>query len=295
MSANPSKRLRAVSIAPRARLWLEQTHQAHILYVFERVINVVNQEGDVLALANHHIGPGPFSLVLEENRFPDDVDADASLLVFENGFWLGEWLIDAVSAELWHPTPNWGAAQAQWGDFTEVAVSLAGLLREYAPLDSFARLLLDPLATSTLPSRILQVAEQNIPLLFSGISGANLAAISTAAKSLAGMGPGLTPAGDDLLLGAMHGLWATRPEAAAFSATIAAAAAPRTHALSAAWLTAAAAGEAAAPWHDLVTALARQDRRALQAAALRILPTGHTSGADSLAGFLGVLQNIANE
>ena len=294
MSTNPSRRLLATLFAPRAQAWLQETEQAHILYVFDRVINLVNQEGNILALANPQIGPGPFSLVLEHGRFPDDVDASANLLVFENGLWLGEWLIDAESAQLWQPTPNWQATMGQRSRLSWVAQTITDLLSLHSPADSFARLVLDPLASSTLPARILQAAEQNIPLLFSGIAESNLSVISRAAKGLAGIGPGLTPAGDDLLLGVMHGLWATRPEAAALCAAIAAAAAPRTHALSAAWLTAAASGEAGEPWHALIAALADQNQPLLHAAALRILPTGHTSGADALAGLLGVIRNSSS-
>jgi hypothetical protein len=259
------------------------------MYVFERVINLVNQEGDVLAVASRQLGAGPFSLVLDDGPFPTGVDESASLLIFENGLWLGEWLIDAENAQLWDPTPDWAAARIQH-DLSWASSHIAALLEEHAPSDSFARLVLDPLSTSTLPARIMQTIEQNLPLLYSGIHSFDIGAAAKAAKSLAGLGPGLTPAGDDLLLGIMHGLWATRADATGLITAIAAAATPRTHALSAAWLTAAAAGEAAEPWHALISALAAADKAALRSAVLHILPTGHTSGADSLAGFLAVLQ-----
>jgi hypothetical protein len=90
----------------------------------------------------------------------------------------------------------------------------------------------------------------------------------------------------------MHGIWATRPEAEAreISSLIARAAAPRTHVLSASWLEAAAEGEAAEPWHNLVAAITSHDDTGLRNAIMRILPTGHTSGSDALGGFLGVLE-----
>src|SRR3972149_1772115 len=96
--ASPAQRLRVARTAPRAQTWLQNTRKAHVLYSFERVLNLVNQEGDVLALASDRIGAGPFSLVLEPGNFHNDVEVGATLLVFENGFWLDYWLIDSEQA-----------------------------------------------------------------------------------------------------------------------------------------------------------------------------------------------------
>ncbi|MEX1248495.1 MAG: DUF2877 domain-containing protein [Anaerolineales bacterium] len=287
-----ARRLRVACMAPRAKNWLKEARQAHVLYAFERVINFVNQEGDVLSLVENSIGNGPFSLLMAEGPFPDNIQVGVSLLAFENGFWLDDWLIDAESATLWEPRPDWDAARRQPANLKLAAQLITDLLREHAEVDSFAQLILDPTANSPLPARILQAAEQNIPLLLSGIQQSDLEALTLAAKGLAGLGPGLTPAGDDLLLGVLLGIWAVKtPERAMqLSAAIVRTAAPRTHALAAAWLTAGAAGEAAAPWHELVNAITVGDTQAVQIAAMSILPTGHTSGADALGGFLGVIK-----
>ena len=286
--------MRAASIAPRAKAWLQQTRQAHVLYAFERVINLVNQEAEVLALASWQIGSGPFTLLLEDGTFPEGVQVETPLLVFENGFWIGDWLIDAEEASVWQPVPKWESSRNNKANYKWAGMLISDLLEKHAQHDSLAHLVLNPLGTSTLPARIQQAAEQNFPLLFSGIAEGNPVAVRKAAKALAGLGPGLTPAGDDLLLGVMHGLWATRPDAAHFTDAIARAATPRTHVLSAAWLTAGASGEAAEPWHSLVAALAAHDGQLLEGSVMRILPTGHTSGADALAGFLGMLQHAPN-
>lgn len=290
MSATPDRRLRAISIAPAARRWLESTQHARVLYVFESVVNLVNEDAHVLSLVSADLGDGPFSIVLED--FPSGIQADSSLLVFENGLWLQDWLIDAEGAPLWQPVPNWEALRAQPALLPPAARQIAELLANHSPEDSLARVVLNPLASSPLPPRILQAAEQNIPLLFAALKQPDGAKLREAAKKLAGLGPGLTPAGDDLLLGAMYGLWATQPPIAAEQTAqeIAAIATERTHALSAAWLAAGARGEAAAPWHQLIDAIAAQNPKAIESAVMRILPTGHTSGADALAGFLGVLE-----
>jgi hypothetical protein len=292
LANNPAQRLRAVSIAPRAKAWLAETKQAHILYSFERVIDIVNQESEVLSLVSDSIGNGPFSIVLLQGDFPVNTDASASLLVFENGLWLADWLIDAEDAKDWDAMPHWQGARVDPSSRSMAVRILTPLLSEHAEADSLARLVLDPVAKSPLPARILQAAEQNIPLLWAGIQNRDTTKLKQAAKGLGGIGPGLTPAGDDLLLGVMHGLWATLEpvEAARFGEVLADAAIPRTHALSAAWLQAAASGEAAEPWHSLIAAVAAQDEKQMQTSAMRILPTGHTSGSDALGGFLGALR-----
>lgn len=291
---NPAQRLRVARIAPRAQTWLQQTQQAHVLYSFERVLNLVNQEGNVLALASNRIGAGPFSLVLEPGDFPKDVEVGASLLVFENGFWLDDWLIDSEQAMIWDPTPNWPAVRENSEWTARAAKQIRELLIQHAEADSLARLVVDPIANSPLPARIIQAAEQHIPRLFTGIRQRDIESISKASKGLAGVGPGLTPAGDDILLGAMHGIWTIHPQVDALelSNAIARTASPRTHALSAAWLEAGAAGEAGESWHALVDAIAVQDDTALRNSIMHILPTGHTSGSDALGGFLGVLEAI---
>jgi hypothetical protein len=288
MSSNP--RLRAHSIAPAAQRWLGSTQAARVLYAFEAVVNLVNQDAQVVSLVDTRIGNGPFSIVLEE--FPTGVHVESRLLVFENGLWLDDWLVDADESPVWQPMPAWAALQAAPALLQRAASEISQLLSAHAPQDSLARLVLTDTVSSTLPPRIQQLAEQNIPLLLAGLQAQDTARISEATRKLAGVGPGLTPAGDDLLLGAMYGLWATRPAAAAgqLAEGMADVAVERTHALSAAWLAAGSRGEAAAPWHQLVAAIAAGDSAALQAAAMRILPTGHTSGADALAGFMAVLQ-----
>lgn len=290
--SNPKHRLRVTRIAPRAKAWLQETQHAHVLYSFERVINLVNQEGNVLALADDLIGAGPISLVLELGEFPEDIQVGENLLVFENGLWLGDWLIDAEEAELWSPTPDWKTLVSQGEKIHWALPFIKDLLTKHAKPDSIAHLVLDPLASSPLPAKILQAAEQHVPLLLSGIRQNDPKSISRAAKGLAGIGPGLTPAGDDLLLGTIHGIWATRleTEAIALSTAIARTAVPRTHVLSAAWLEAAASGEAAEPWHALIDAIAARNQTELHKAVMTVLPTGHTSGSDALGGFLGVIE-----
>ncbi|MFQ5899692.1 MAG: DUF2877 domain-containing protein [Candidatus Methylomirabilia bacterium] len=104
-----------------------------------------------------------------------------------------------------------------------------------------------------------------------------------AAHSLLGLGPGLTPAGDDCLVGWLAGARIAgedgRELATAVAPGLLVAATDRTTPLSRAFLAAAAAGEAAEPVHGF--ALVPDTVRL--AGLLRL---GATSGADLLAGYL---------
>jgi hypothetical protein len=108
-------------------------------------------------------------------------------------------------------------------------------------------------------------------------------AIGNEAEALIGLGPGLTPSGDDYLGGVLialrltgramqvEGLWRwLQPRLKA-----------RTSAISAAHLAAAAAGEAHEALHDVLNG--ELDLDALDA-------VGHTSGWDALAGAMAVLK-----
>jgi hypothetical protein len=107
---------------------------------------------------------------------------------------------------------------------------------------------------------------------------------------LVGLGPGLTPAGDDFLIGALAALDAigqTNMHDALGRAVVAAAG--RTSPLSASLLRAAAAGHVGENLHVMVAALVAGDADAAVAAAGRI---GHTSGWDALAGAVETMRAL---
>jgi len=120
------------------------------------------------------------------------------------------------------------------------------------------------------------------------------ASLAPAAQALIGLGPGLTPSGDDFLAGVMVGLRAggNRARAALLWSWLEARTAKRTSAISRAHLAAAAQGEAHEALHDCVAALfaARAVRGRMQWDLLlaRLDAVGHCSGRDGLAGVVAV-------
>lgn len=122
------------------------------------------------------------------------------------------------------------------------------------------------------------------------------AAATALAERLLGLGPGLTPAGDDLVGGAFFARHVLTNAGAADAESWRAAAAAirtcattRTHRISAALLGDLLDGDAYAPLHELALALALGDGGRARDAAARLVRIGHSSGWDLLAGFLGAL------
>ena len=113
------------------------------------------------------------------------------------------------------------------------------------------------------------------------------------AARFAGLGSGLTPAGDDFVLGTMLCAWLAHPNPTEYCDSVAEVSWPKTTMLSGAFLRSASAGEFGAPWHCLLDALRDESDERVEAATRQVLAFGHSSGADALAGFLFVGRRVA--
>lgn len=118
--------------------------------------------------------------------------------------------------------------------------------------------------------------------------------VQAAAQFLIGRGLGLTPSGDDLLAGYGIALWARSHED--LLAGLRAQGLPGcTTDVSAAYLRAMAEGHANAAFIDLVRSLRAGDEALCRNAVSEICSVGHTSGHDSLLGFvvgMGLLECV---
>ena len=234
-------------LTPRALRWLENGRPARVLNLFDEVCNLVDEEGDVISLAAAGIGPGPFTIIVDQDFTPyldanQPVEVDPS----KRAVSIGSLSFYTDQAILWNPRPEW------------------------------ARLQKGPLLNQSIRSPLEPRFAVPLQRLLRGIKRGSTAESRSGALSLAGLGNGLTPSGDDILMGVLYGLWVWYPNREWVN-LIAAAAIPRTTTLSAAYLSAAAEGEATIHWHDLVNG--RAD------AVDQILSIGHTSGQDAWAGF----------
>jgi hypothetical protein len=270
-----------MATAPRARSIARQLQQSLRARPFSgfvagwsvRACNLVDDTGHVIALATPAIGNGPFCIVLEtlgglfealKPRQPIRVDVE-------------QIAIGALSISL-RDARTWDATLPGDGRALRLGPALAAIVRPYADWPTLAAD--TPAARST--ARLLA---QGARLLMEALE--QQTDLTEAARSLAGLGQGLTPAGDDFLLGAIAALWLLGEREGL--PAIARASVARTTVLSGAFLTAAAQGQFIEAWHVLVQALHQHDEAGSQVALRRIAAFGASSGRDALAGFTATL------
>lgn len=255
----------------------------HVLAVFDRACNLVTPNGDVIALVLPEIGDGPLNIVVEK--------LDQSLGLVQPGMvatlrdarlLIGEVEVRLDQAAVWDPCPDWERLRRDRERLESRLMLVQVIALRHAPAGRLLALLVGQSGNPPYLTAVRQAAE--------GLRAAWRSGWTTAAAQLAGLGEGLTPAGDDFLSGVMLWAWLAHPDPEPFCRRLAEAAAPRTTTLSAALLRAAGRGECSAPWHRLLGALADGPEDRLEEAVQGVLSCGHTSGADILAGFL--YQNV---
>jgi hypothetical protein len=284
--------LQGLTIAPSAQTWLAKAELPRLLHVFGPACNLVDENGNLLSVVLSSIGPQPFALVvrLEDDGqelpfdFGHHLSLDSSVSLEDGLLCIGPLVVETESAIRWSPRPPWSDIQP--AALHKAAVLASTLLKDEASPASIAAKALG-LRDYLLHEQVTMAWQ----VLSQGILAYDGTLCRVGAAQLAGLGPGLTPAGDDFLVGVLYGLWASWPPdvAARLAEDIVQEASARTTKLSAAWLKAAGAGEAGEIWHRLWRAAIEDDHRQLLVTCRRVLATGETSGADTLAGLVAVL------
>ncbi len=302
-----------------------------VLANYRRACNLLTSEGEIIALVGPAIGNGPLNIVIEETGVLEHVKPGLLAVFSDAQLILGDLLVVSLDgAQLWRPEVDWGrlatqprrlernlAALCSWLSKNGISQGLLGLVLDkekkffgisqghgtgvpnllgvwrYKPQQvGDSSLLFTPIPTPHNQA-FLTMARAAIKGLMQALQDGDRSGIRENAALLAGLGPGLTPAGDDYLVGLMAGLrlWLAPLENSGLSPEeacpiILEATEGRTTLLSRAFLRSAKQGLFGENWHELLAALARGDAIGVQRAARRILSSGATSGADALAGFL---------
>jgi hypothetical protein len=286
-------RLRGVALAPAAAAWLADAAPARVLNVFERACNLIGPDGAVLALVTTERGLGPFAVLVESDDHAPfrglSADSPVQNLPAEHALSVGKLHIEYGGARAWEARPDWAVVANHYCGTHTSLPQLAEIAAETGPAGSLLDLYRPTRDGTALARALLDVARPGAEALAGGLAAGDDVRVARGARSLAGLGGGLTPAGDDFIVGVLLAAWAGLygPGAERRGAAAAEAAAPRTTTLSAAYLRAAARGECLAPWHDLFAAQ-RLGEAATRAAVAALVAIGHTSGADALAGFVAV-------
>lgn len=243
----------AQRVTPRVQQWLRNSGSARVLHLFEEVCTLANERDEVISLVSPAVGLGPFTAVLTGDFTSGlDVHQPVTLDGARQTLTVGTLVVDARDSAIWQPKPDWSRLQS-----ADIA--------KWPPV-------------SALPSNIAG----SLKLTIKGILGNDPMTCMAGVEGLVGRGSGLTPTGDDVLVGSLYGLWVWYPQhlrrpREEWMEMIVEAAVPRTTTLSANFIEAASDGEAIWQWHDLVNGCPHSIDR--------ILSIGHTSGADAWAGF----------
>lgn len=282
--------------------------EARVDSAYAEVVNLVTVHGNFFCLASERVGNGPLNAVVH----PESLLAVLSRndIVEGDGRWLWldrRWRVDLAGAATWQAQPSYQA----WERWPQVVRDNVIKLQLDLPLEA------PPASLAAAPAYHTQGAFGSRPAmaliqsqaweLTEGIRKAhrqgNLQWIHLYASRLAGLGPGLTPAGDDWLAGWLVGLRGKtllrpdepmRPSLSVdrVAEAVLQSAEGQTSPLSLAFLHAAAAGAVPQAWHVLIETLGSADTVALHEAAAEVMRWGGTSGADMLAGFLAAFQSV---
>ena len=267
--------------------------QLQVLAVFDRSLYLQAGDGSLVCAGTPAIGLGPLNLPCADwpTSFPvaagDTVVVAGSSARFSAGV-----SIDWRDAEPWRPP-----ASTLPADATALAAATAGIIGAAlarAPREGLFRITHDPVVDADR-APIARMARPALDALAGWVrhiiaAGQLLPAPANVIRLL-GLGPGLTPSGDDFLGGALIALHALgHPRAAdALRRAIEPACGERTSTISAAHLACAGHGEGHASLHALLAAV--NDANGQSAAFDGLDRIGHCSGWDAAAGVLLVLRH----
>ena len=273
-----------------------------VFAVFRRSCYLESGGGQVFCLADEWLGEGPLTLAVKipsKTTFRSlgisegcHLDTDGVNLVVGH-----ELVLTTAETVIWEP--DMAVSTAPPDEILRRLEVLINLVDPLIPSDGLAEIIPHTARIANAGSSgtvnmnaVAELAMPRLSRLCGGLTRSATAAIDHAVAGPVGLGPGLTPSGDDLLGGMLVALRATQNTASLFSIDALAAcvtrhAAAETTRISAAMLEQSAQGYGSAAQHRLLRCLLEVDARPDTVnAALDLIRTGHTSGWDALAGIL---------
>ncbi len=280
-----------------ARRALADGARGRVIAVFDRSFYVA-LDGRLACIGARDLGDGPLNVVCGA---PRDADWAASgvrtgdrVAVAHRSVRVGPRIVFALDgAETWRPeaAPDWTPASLDRG-LAAIKACAAGRL----PDEGLGALIVSDGRAACAPA-VLRRAAAPAACLRGWLRRAGCddgVAIDDDLSNvlpLLGLGPGLTPSGDDFLGGAMIALDALGHHRArdTMARVVGRHARHLTTPISVAHLAAAAEGAGGGSIHGLLNAALRGDGPAIPPAVNRVAKIGHSSGWDTLAGIVTVL------
>lgn len=274
----------AVEVGLLAKNSLRNRAAGQVVAMFERSF-YATLDGNWICVGQPDIGSGPLHL-LGKFRLSRLATGDIAR-VADSTLWVaGAPLAMLASASLWVPStvPHWSTSSLRRGLHAVDEPWTSDLMVGGLASAGFGRI---PLQASAL----VQAAKPGLIALERILSGSVEESDLSGLGSLIGLGPGLTPSGDDLIGGALIALAAlghTECRDALWGRCLGQI--DRTNDISKAHLHAAALGYGAAALHAAIHTVMSGQTARLHQALSALTAVGHTSGLDAFAGSLIVLR-----
>lgn len=255
----------------------------------------VDADGRIFCIGGPTIGRGPLNAIAdlaEEQTWPELALVEGAAVTIADGrieLVRGPSLrFDGMTT--WR-APPWPAKPAR-ATLQSALARLIEAARTRLPPTGIAPVVFDQRAGEGLAGAFTRRATLGVAMLEDWLAGRldgddeMAEAGQEAVGGLLGLGPGLTPSGDDFLIGASLALQAIgrRDAADAIATHVRAAPAGATSPISRAHIDAALAGHPGATSHAMISALLKGDAAAYPALLDRIDGIGHCSGWDTLSG-----------
>ncbi len=298
MTADGSCLIEAIRAGPFAARFFVEHSRAEIVAVFERSLYL--QAGrSFVCLGDERIGDGPINVIVisrGDGNFISRSRVGECVEIAGGVARAAAWRLDMRGADVWMPAA-WPAICGR--DALAAAVSLAqAVARSMSPFDGLLPLIIEEGDAGKWGGAFERLARPRLARLESWILAAFTGGADASVEppvDLLGLGPGLTPSGDDALCGAMLALRALGSARSAETSRRLAVAVERksaeaTTALSGQFLSAAIEGQGSAVLHDFVGVLIGGETARIPAALEKLARVGHSSGLDAAAGVILALR-----
>ncbi len=283
----------------QAYRWLSDSSQGRVAAVYRHCLYLADHRDELICLGSRRLEPGPINALCDTDweRLGSFNIGDAWQRHGE-AFHVGVnncFRID--NPTVWRPAPTRGP-----GNTDAIADNLHRAYDYLSTIDAGPLMPLVLMRAAPRPSRLQtafqQQATSGIHALLHWLDDSlthsrSAGEIPESVVSLIGLGPGLTPSGDDFLGGALVALRTLKLDTAAarLSVWIKRHAPPLTTNISLAHLSAACDGEALEPVHRALNAVLESDSDdGIEAALAGLSAVGHSSGWDAFSGVLAVTE-----
>lgn len=259
--------------------------------VFDSVVNVRTTEGGLATLVARHLDNAPGTVVVDVPSMAPLRAQPGARVVGRDARLVcpGRFTVDVAGARSWTAELPDLADEAEADGLARMAAELGRILDRDGRAGGI-RPRREP--TGTIEARVASALGEGARRLLEALATGDLDAADRWARRIVGLGPGLTPSGDDFITGLAATLAApgTRIHALApWAAELVAACRARTNAISWTAMHEATQGRMRESIVTVLSAVAAGDAEALRPAARKVISIGKTSGTDIVTGMQAAL------